>query len=275
MPVRTRAATKPTAALLLAAALALAVQAGASAGIPTLYVTYSSKCTFTITDDSGKPVSSIAPGGYQVQVTTPGSFSGVDLSGVTDFTACKGAAMFQLTGPGVNVQTSLNGGDGSQDVLSATFQPSSTYVAVDNNQPSVARVSFTTLASGSGASSGATTTTSSTATTTTKGTTATGGAVKGTLKGAVSASGKLTLSYKGQSVLTIAPGVYKVSVIDKSKKSGFVVEQQHGPTTTVSGVSFVGTKSVTIDLKTGQWFFSSTPAGKKTGFAVLTAGLNG
>jgi hypothetical protein len=275
MPVRRRRATKPTAALLLAAALAFPVQATArTAAVPTLYVTYTIKCTFTITDDAGKPVTSIAPGTYQVQVTTPGSFSGVDLAGITDFTACKGAAQFQLTGPGVNLQTTLNDGDGSQDVLNATFQPSSTYVALDNNQPAVTRLTFTTLASGAGATSGGTS--SAGATTTTKGTTpAAGAAAKGTLNGTVSPSGKLTLTYKGKSVLTLAPGLYTFTVVDKSKTSGFVVEELHGPTTTVSGVSFVGTRSVTINLKTGQWFFSSTPTGKKTGFAVVAAGLYG
>jgi len=273
MSVRMPNATKPVAALLLAAALAFAAQASAKpAAIQTLYVTYTMKCTFTITDDSGTNVTSIAPGLYQVQVTTPGSFSAVDLTGVTDFTACKGSAQFQLTGPGVNVQTTLNDGDGSQDVLTATFQPSSTYVAQDNNQPSVTRLTFTTLASGAGASSGGTT---STGATTTTSTTTAGTPLKGTLHGAVSPSGKLTLTYKGKSVLTLAPGLYKFSVVDKSKKSGFSVEQLHGAATMVSGVAFVGTRTATINLKSGQWFFSSTPAGKKIGFAVLAAGLYG
>jgi hypothetical protein len=265
---------KPIAALLLGAALAFAAQAGATTtALQTLYVTYSIKCTFTLTDDSGKSVTSIAPGTYQVQVTTPGSFSGVDLAGVTDFTACKGSAQFQLTGPGVNIQTTLNDGDGSQDVLTGTFQPSSTYVAQDNNQPSVTRVSFTTLASGTGGTSTATNPTGATTTTTTTPTAPT--AVKGTVNGAVSLSGKLTLTYKGKSVLTLAPGLYKFTVVDKSKKSGFVVEELHGAVTTVSGVASVGTRTVTINLKTGQWFFSSTPAGKKSGFAVVAAGLYG
>ena len=272
MPFHIRDATKPIAALLLAAALAFTAQASAkTAALQTLYVTYSMKCTFTLTDDSGKNVTSIAPGTYQVQVTTPGSFSGVDLAGVTDFTACKGSAQFQLTGPGVNVQTTLNDGDGSQDVLTATFQPSSTYVAQDNNQPSVTRVSFTTLAAGAGGTPGTTTSTGATTTTTTTA----GTTVKGTLNGAVSSSGRLTLTYKGKSVLTLTPGLYKVSVTDKSKKSGFVVEQLHRAATTISGVSFVGSRTVTINLTTGQWFFSSTAAGKKSGFAVLTAGLYG
>lgn len=273
MPVRRRRVTKPIAALLLAAAVAFAGQGSANAAIQTLYVTYALNCTFTITSDSGKSVSSIAPGTYQVQVTTPGSFSGVDLAGVTDFTACKGSAQFQLTGPGVNLATTLNDGDGSQDVLTATFEPNSTYVAQDNNQPSVTRVSFTTLASGATTTTTTPSATTTTATTTTKGTTPT--ALKGTLSGAVSATGKLSLSYKGKSVLTLSPGLYKFLVVDKSKKSGFVVERLHGAATTVSGVAAVGTRSVSINLSSGQWFYSSTKSSTKTGFAVEATGLEG
>jgi hypothetical protein len=267
------------AVLLLAAGVALAGQSSSrAAAAPTLYVTYALNCTFVITDDSGKTVTSIAPGAYQVQVTTPGSFSGVDLSGISDFTACKGFPQFQLTGPGVNVQTTLNGGDASQDVLSATFQPSSTYVAQDNNQPSVAHATFTTLAAGTAPAPTGTTTSAGTTTgttTTTPGTKTTpSGTVKGTLKGSVSAGGALKLTYKGKSVITLQPGLYAFSVADKSKTNGFIVQELHGATTTVSGIASVGTRSVTINLKVGQWFFFGTKKGAKSGFAV-TAGLEG
>ena len=39
-------------------------------------------CTFSITDDSGRRVSSIPPGTYQVSIRTPVSFAEVDLSGI-------------------------------------------------------------------------------------------------------------------------------------------------------------------------------------------------
>ncbi len=150
MTVRSRHISKSLTALLAVSLLAFAGVAGSQAATPTLYVAYTLKCTFAITDDSGKTVTSIPAGAYQVQVTTPGSFGGMDLSGISDMTACKGAADFQLTGPGVNLHTSLNDGDGSQDVLQATFQPNATYVAQDNNQASVTRTSFTTTAATGG-----------------------------------------------------------------------------------------------------------------------------
>ena len=39
--------------------------------LPTLYVNYTMNCTFSIVDDAGRPVTTIAPGSYQVEVTTP------------------------------------------------------------------------------------------------------------------------------------------------------------------------------------------------------------
>ena len=42
----------------------------------------------------------------------------------------------------------------------------------------------------------------------------------------------------------------------------------------MSGASAVGTQTITINLKTGQWFFFSTKTGKKSGFAVV-GGLYG
>ena len=117
--------------------------------LPSLYVNYALNCTFKITTDSGSPVTSIAPGGYQLQIMTPQVFADIDLSGIFDMTACKSYVQFQLTGPGVNVTTTLQDGDEDYGVFTVNFLPGSTYVAVDNNQPSVATTTFTTLSSGS------------------------------------------------------------------------------------------------------------------------------
>src|SRR5438874_12250756 len=87
--------------------------ARANTALPTLYVHYAMNCTFTLVDDSGKAVSSIAPGSYQVAVSTPVGFAGEYVSSSTDMTACRGFVQFQLTGPGVNLQTTLDDGDAS------------------------------------------------------------------------------------------------------------------------------------------------------------------
>src|SRR3954471_2322078 len=139
-------------ALLLSLLMAIGLTSGSNAAVnPSLYFKYALNCTFTVTDDNGRTVTSILPGTYSAVATSPQSFAGFDLSAKSDMTACKGSAQFQLTGPGVSITTTLDDGDGEYALEPATFRASSTYTAVDNNQPSVARVSFTTLASGTAA----------------------------------------------------------------------------------------------------------------------------
>jgi hypothetical protein len=271
----------------VAAALALAAAAAAPGGaaraaLPTLYVNYTMQCTFTITDDSGKAVTSIAPGTWQVAVSTPGSFGGVDLTGRNDMTACQGSIDFKLTGPGVNLETTLNDGDGSYDMLSGTFAPSSTYVAVDGNQPSVARAQFTTAASGTvTGSAGGTSSSSGSGGSGSSGSSSTAGAstggtvTVGALSGTVGSTGALKLTYKGRSVATLKPGKYTVTVLDTSTHNGLVLRMNGKPAITVSSVPYVGKKSVVVDLKTGQWYFAPTSTGKKTYFVVTAPPVGG
>jgi hypothetical protein len=243
-----------------------------------MYVNYTMQCTFTITNDSGQPVTTIAPGTWQVAVSTPGSFGGVDLSGKNDMTACKGSIDFKLTGPGVNLETTLNDGDGSYDMLSGNFAPSSTYVAVDANQPTVARAQFTTAASGTatGSAGGSTSGSSgsgSTGSSSSAGAGAGGSVTVGTLSGTVGSTGALKLTYKGKTVTTLKPGNYTVTVVDTSTHNGFLL---HGKSTvTVSSVPYVGKKTMVVNLKTGQWYFAATAKGKKIYFVVTAPAVGG
>src|SRR6516225_3597408 len=91
-----RAFTRHVASFAAALALTAVLAAGGSpannAQLPTIYVMYAMNCTFQITNDQGQPITSIAPGTYQVDVRTPLAFGTVPLAnmGVTDMTACKG-----------------------------------------------------------------------------------------------------------------------------------------------------------------------------------------
>jgi hypothetical protein len=251
---------------------------GAEALYPTLYVNYALDCTFTVTDDSGNPVKSIPPGGYEVDVTTPILFSsyGQEL-GTDNFTGCQGHAQFQLTGPGVDLSTTLFNGCSSNQILPVqTFQPNSTYSAQDNNQPSVARVVFTTLVSGSPTPPTSPLTRTSTGpgtlSTDVVGSAASKGAapLRGRLAVVVTAGGKLTLTLKGKTPSTLRAGRYDVSVVDHSKTAGSAIEELHHPATSLAGTSFVGHRSTAIDLQAGQWLFYRTPGGKKTYFLVAS-----
>jgi hypothetical protein len=246
---------------VVAGVAALLVSAGSaglrttSAAAPSLYVMYAMNCTFTIVDDSGKTVTSIPPGNYQVDVRTPLAFGTMPNPGPgTDMTACRGAPQFQLQGPGVNLFTNMTAGCESDKVFTETFQPNGTYVAQDLNQPSVAHGSFTTLASG---------------TPVVPATTYGGGkgtpeistdivgslAVVGTLNATVT-SGKPTLTTKGKTVSSLKAGRYKWTIADRDAKAGLMIL---GPTskspTTLTGVKFVGKRSVAIKLTAGKWTY--------------------
>jgi hypothetical protein len=262
-----------TLAAALAAVAVLVPAAGARPGavLPTLYVDYTINCTFSISDDSGKKVSSIAPGTYQVLVTTPIVFADVDLSGIFDMTACKSYVQFQLNGPGVSLSTTLQDGDEDKEILKATFQPSATYTASDLNQAAVTRTTFSTQATGAVAAPTGPTSSSTSA----KGTPSTditgseANPFRGALDAIVYKSGKLSLSRNGKTVTSLKEGRYTFSVDDESKTNGFTVKTLRGKAVAVTSGVFVGSHDVTLTLKQGRWFFYSG-AGKKTAFFVVS-----
>jgi hypothetical protein len=255
-------------ALLAAAAIVVPASSAKHAGratteIPTLYVEYTMGCTFTIQDENGNTISSIPPGTYQIEVQTPIMFKLVDQVNrpANDFTGCKGWAQFQLTGPSVNLATTLDTGCDSNYLLPATvFKPNSTYSAVDLNQPTVAHFSFTTLASGTpqggtnpydpgkGTTSGPNTPIGE------------GSGPKvplaGTLTGALSASGVPTLTLGGKNVTTLKAGRYRFTITDKDPKGAFTISLQ-GKVKDLTGISFVGRHTTGVMLTPGLWSYFS------------------
>jgi hypothetical protein len=256
------ARTKRLATLMavVAGLAALLVSAG-SAGLrttanPTVYIMYSMNCTFTIDDSSGKTITSIAPGAYQVEIRTPLAFGTMPNPGPgTDMTACRGAPQFQLEGPGVDLFTTMTAGCEDDKVFSETFQPNGTYVAQDLNQPSIAHGSFTTLASGTPVVP-----------------TVTYGGGKGkpqvstdivgslafaaTLNGIVASNGAPALKNGGKAVSSLKAGRYKFTISDRDSKLGFNLL---GPTSkapaNLTGVKFVGHRSVAVKLTAGKWTY--------------------
>ena len=259
-----RASTRHVASFAAAfAAAAVMVAGGAPATnsqLPTIYVMYAMNCTFQIVNDQGQPITSIAPGTYQVDVRTPLAFGTVPLAnmGVTDMTACKGFPQFQLTGPGVNLFTTMTAGCEADKTFPETFAPSATYVATDQNQPTVARGTFTTLASG-------TPQTAATPGTPWAGGTQSSqdlvgsGAVLGTMQGTLATNGALKLTLSGKTVSKVPMGRYTFAVVDKSPKGGFVIIGPKGTIPTdVTGSRFVGKKTKTLKLTPGRWTYYSS-----------------
>jgi hypothetical protein len=263
-----------TTVLAVAAVLAPAGSSRSSA-LPTLYVAYTINCTFGITDDSGRKVTSIAPGTYQVNVTTPLVFS-ADMgqpSGPNDFTDCRGFVQFQLTGPGVNLSTTLQDGDEDHDILRATFQASASYTAQDNNQPSVTRTVFSTAATVSPTASAdpSGTSKSSSSNGSSQPSLVGSGVVasRGNLAATIDPAGRLALKTKGRPVVTLKAGLYTFTVRDDSAKSGFSIQKVKANANAIAltGVAYKGTHVKTVQLKAGQWTFFS-PGGKKYYFIV-------
>jgi hypothetical protein len=78
--------------------------------------------------------------------------------------------------------------------------------------------------------------------------------VRGKLTGVVSASGKLTLAFKGKTVTSLSAGKYTITITDQSAKSGFMLEKTAHTTLNVTTASFVGKHTATIKLTAGKWF---------------------
>jgi hypothetical protein len=168
-----------------------------------------------------------------------------------------------------------------------TFQPSSTYTYRDDYRPGVVWTFATTATVVTNPGSTGTSSITSPAGPTSPGSTSggqpsspvTSGIVgsgiesapfRGTLGAAVSAAGKLSLTYEGKSVSTLRPGRYTVAASDESAKDGFWLQESGKTAVPVTGTSFVGKRSLRVDLARGQWFFFPTFVGKKTYFIVAS-----
>jgi hypothetical protein len=211
----------------------------------------------------------VAPTLYQVVVTTPVPFGGVQLSSQDDITACSGSVAFHLTGPGVNAQTNLDYGDGTTDVLDVSFQKGGTYAAQDDHNASASRRTFVASAvapAGAAATTTGSTTTVSKPAAPAKAATA---PVRATLDGDVSTAGKLTLTLQGKPLSSLKAGRYRIVVLDETARSAFTIGRTGQPPTTISDRAFVGRRTVTMSLAPGRWSFYSTPARRST--FVVTA----
>jgi hypothetical protein len=180
-----------------------------------------------------------------------------------------GAHNFHLQGPGVDVGTTIGGLQ--SPTWTVTLQPGAHYRFQCDDHPDFMYGEFNT----SGAGGGGTTGGSSSGGSSSGGSTSSGGgtasntgtkstAVLGTLIGRVNPVGNLVLTYGGIPVKKVKAGRYKLTVADKTPKRGFVVGKSGGAATTIGGVTFVGTKTVTLNLTGGKWTFYASGGAKST-----------
>jgi hypothetical protein len=237
----------------VAAAAGLLAAAGPASGIRaadlSLRISFTESGVITVTLPSGAPVGTasgaptvIPAGFYTLLFYGPGE--------------CINLPLFQLRGPGVNINDDMLGGETDVHTLYATFLPNATYTwRSDRNSATV----FTFRASSDvvGTGSSTSTTSGSTSGSNVKPTSQdiTGSAVapfRGTLTGAVTAAGRLTIAFKGRSVTSLKAGRYTVAVSDKSSTNGFLL-QKAKRAVSVTGAMFVGKRSLTVTLTAGRW----------------------
>jgi hypothetical protein len=259
-------------ALVMAAA---GFSAGAArAVLPTIYVNYNAaNCTFAVTNDAGTAIGSPAPGAYQIDISTHDPY-GLGGGSPGNLQNCGGYVQFQMTGPGINLSTTLDYGDATAELDSITLQAGGSYTMLDNNNPTASRMSFTAASSGSagsvasGSSSGGKSTGSSSQASPVG--TATKLVNRGALSATLSATGKVSLKRAGKAAVSIKSGIYKLTVSDKSKSSGLLLQLAGGKPKTITAGAFVGSHTVTVTLKAGHWSAYASSGGVKTTLFVLS-----
>jgi hypothetical protein len=257
---------------VLAAALALVAAPGAAQATParasatlTLEVTFSASGAIAVTLPDGTSVGTtsgsptvIPAGYYTVVMTGPGG--------------CIEEPLFDLEGPGEQIQSDMNGGEITSAVYNAYFQPSATYSwRTDNVNPGVVH-SFATSALVVGtqpASSSPASSASQTPAPTAQGIVGSkvSTAPLGTLTATVSAAGRLTLTTRGKTVSIVKPGQYRIEVTDHDPRASFVLQANGAPPDALTRAGFVGSRSVTVTLTSGIWKYYARPA-KAASFLV-------
>jgi hypothetical protein len=241
---------------------------------PVLTLSYTAGHALAVSTANGTTITAAAaaqvpPGSYQVVITD-------DAADESD-----PVHMFQLSGPGVEVMTDLQGGDDKSELYNETLAANATYSFQDDDEPNLAPVVFTTTSTAAAAGSApANTPTVATSTTGSSGAKSSSNSsvigsdarpapLRGTLAATVAGNGAITLRDGNKQVTSLNAGRYRLVVSDRSAKVGFVLQARQQPAHTLSGGRFVGRRTSTLDLSAGQWFFYSTFTGRKRYFIVV------
>jgi hypothetical protein len=207
---------------------------------------------------SGSPTV-IPAGAYTVVMTGPGG--------------CAQLPLFDLKGPSENLVDDMSGGEVTSETHNAYFLPSSTYTwRLDNSSPAVVHTFVTsadvigTPVSQGGPIPGTKVTSPPTSQDVVGSSVA---PVLGKLAGGISAAGKLTVTLRGKPVGHLAAGKYALTVVDRSKTSGLTLQKGAHTPKKLSGATFVGKRSISVQLSAGRWTFA-TRSGRK-GVAVVVA----
>jgi hypothetical protein len=256
------------AALLFAAALTAPGMARQAAN-PALDVTFFANGQITVTLGDGTPVGApsgtptvIPAGYYQVLLTGPGG--------------CVQVPSIDIEGPGISKTSNLDDGEVQSTGFNAYFAPNSTFTWRSTGAPGTVNT-FSTSAT----IVGSTPTVGSNQAPVTGGTNSNstssnivGSASKSamhqpTIVGTVNAAGKLSIALDGKSITTLLPGMYTITVTDRSSIDGFIVGKAGTSPLTVTSGAFTGHRTATVHLTAGRWLFSH--ASGKTSYTVTVS----
>jgi hypothetical protein len=203
---------------------------------------------------SGTPT--VIPAGYySVILTGPGS--------------CSLVPYFLLSGPGVAVSDNMAQGEEDFTEYDVNFQPNSTYTWKNGDNPNIV-YTFQTSGQVVGTKAppviwkGPVTSKSSNSS-------IVGSALapsRGSLTGAVSSDGKVSLLFKGKPAGSLRAGLYKLTITDTTAKNGFVLQPSKRNPVSITGAGFVGKKTVIVRLTAGKWTFETAP-GKSASTLVV------
>jgi hypothetical protein len=253
---------------MLALAGAFAVEGSRAAATPPLTLSVNVNGALEVVLGNGTRIrTSAAPGA----VIPPGPYMAIVSSDLLDSKDVY--HMFHLSGPGVSLSSELLPCENPAPINTVMLQPSSTYTYDDLRHPELTHDVFTTSATGSstdtnGGASGPSTAnaTGSVSNTSVIGSAIKSASLRGTLVGTVNSVGVLSLRHDGKNVSSLKAGRYKIAVDDTTSKGGFTIAKQTRAVV-LTGPSFVGKHTVTVNLSAGQWmFYSST--GTKHHFVV-------
>jgi hypothetical protein len=235
----------------------------------SLNVNFSYAGLVTVTTPDGATVGTTAgtptmiPAGfYSLQFLQPG---------------CTDVPLFTLNGPGVHVEENLAGGEEISDSGDANFQPNSTYTWKADSNPTVVHTFVTssevlgTPPPPAGAIIGAIDPYTGKVKTSTGNDDLVGSeltAFRGKLTAGVTSAGALTLSFKGKNATTLKAGRYTFTVADKSRRNGFVLKTPKHKSLTLTSSTYVGDKTISVNLVAGHWLFA-TGTGKKPHTLVI------
>ncbi len=83
----------------------------------------------------------------------------------------------------------------------------------------------------------------------------------------VDAAGKVKLTLRGKRVTSLGPGRYKLVITDSSSKNDVTLRRIGSAGKKLTGVAFVGRRTLTAKLEPGTWKLYSSP--REAASAVL------